>query len=123
MDEENKFKCCADKPFKNYLCINCVRIFHNSCIERAKHKVLEAHIIECCIGEETQRNLLKENTTLRSIKQNREWQLNESKREHESTAESNKKDRIDMKNLASELVILKSELLQKDEQIEFLQEN
>ncbi|KAL3266504.1 hypothetical protein HHI36_010674, partial [Cryptolaemus montrouzieri] len=52
-----------------------------------------------------------------------ERQLNELKRlEHESTAESIKKGRIDMKNSASELVISKSVLLQKDEQIEFLQE-
>ncbi|CAH1099747.1 unnamed protein product [Psylliodes chrysocephalus] len=44
------FKCCQNKIFVNYICIRCINIFHQSCLERMKNvKILKGYRVICSI--------------------------------------------------------------------------
>ncbi|KAL3283584.1 hypothetical protein HHI36_006722 [Cryptolaemus montrouzieri] len=64
--------CCAKKPFKIYVCINYLGVYHESCIERLSNlKLLRGYKVECCEKEEMQIKpcvfYLIENQTLKNI--------------------------------------------------------
>ncbi|KAL3282601.1 hypothetical protein HHI36_005776 [Cryptolaemus montrouzieri] len=62
------FACCQKKLLKKFICINGLNVYHESCRERFKNvRAIEGHVVECCVKDETDRNLQKENSTLKSI--------------------------------------------------------
>ncbi|KAL3283523.1 hypothetical protein HHI36_006662 [Cryptolaemus montrouzieri] len=90
--------CCANKPFKNYVCINCLGVYHESCMERLKNlKLLRGYKVECCEKEEIQSNLLRENQTLKNIIQN------EFEEECRKLLEENCRFKEELENLKEEL--------------------
>lgn len=46
------FDCCKTKPFpaSYYICVNCFRVFHRSCVlkEKSKYAFLEGYKLKCC---------------------------------------------------------------------------
>lgn len=57
-DTYKYFKCCKNKPFNSYICINCLSIYHESCLSRIKNiEHLHENKINCCKEELTNNSL------------------------------------------------------------------
>lgn len=48
-EKEPKMKCCATKDVSVYVCINCLSMFHKSCLKRCPYiKVINENRVVCC---------------------------------------------------------------------------
>lgn len=105
------FKCCKSKEFVNLVCINCLNVFHPSCLERKTYKPVQGYKVYCsakCEGqyksEDNERLGLQLETKEKLLKQKSEELENLEIEKNSLIAE-----------LQDELSTLKKEIREKDE--------
>lgn len=62
------FECCKTKQFpcNYYICINCLRVYHRSCVQRDKSKYtfVDGYKIKCCVNQTASEELSQEKSIL-----------------------------------------------------------
>lgn len=122
------YQCCKTKPLTCYVCINCHRMVHKSCLNRSKSKyrILNDHRIECCQGqkedvdveksilEDTLRELTEESQLktghIEKLKQDHNNFLEEALRNEEELNVTINNQQIYIDKLLKELSALKEKL-------------
>lgn len=65
MSTKFQFQCCKLKGHSNYVCINCVSVYHKSCLERKQFVIIKDHLVNCC----NQTNRVIDVTVLQGLKE------------------------------------------------------
>lgn len=89
----NNFDCCKTKSFPNsyFICVNCVKVYHRSCVlkDKTKYSFVEGYKIKCCEKSESVEILMQEKSiledTISELSEDtlaREQHLNKLKQDH-----------------------------------------